>query len=228
MKEKIAVATVSGKAYFLLVNELKERNLDFVSFVPGEPVPAEVKVVVTTEKEKPLINHERILVYDEEEKPGVVVGEALKVLQGKEKYEKIVIGIDPGEVFGLAVVADGRVTETGNCFGTHEVVNYVRNIVKSTDSSTRISVKIGNGVPVYKELLAALDSELPAEVVLEVVSEAGTDRPAKDGSHRRGLRDIASAIRIAARSGRVLSRGKAGNRFDEGSGFEETADFLGQ
>ena len=56
MKEKVAVATVSGKAYFLLVNELRERGVDFLSIIPGQPVPAEAKVVMTTEKEKPLIN----------------------------------------------------------------------------------------------------------------------------------------------------------------------------
>ena len=36
MKTKIAVATVAGKAYFLLINELKERGIDFLSVVPGE------------------------------------------------------------------------------------------------------------------------------------------------------------------------------------------------
>src|SRR3990172_1711848 len=117
MKEKVVVATVSGKAYFLLVNELKERDIDFLSLVPGEPVPAEAKVVITTEKEKPLIKHERILVFDEKEEPNAVVNEALKILQGKDRYERIAIGIDPGEVFGLAVVADGKVIETRNCFG---------------------------------------------------------------------------------------------------------------
>jgi len=208
MTEKVAVATVSGKAYFLLVNELKERGVDFLSLVPGEAVPAEAKVVVTTEKEKPLINHEKILVYDENEAPNLVVNEALRILRGKELYEKIVVGIDPGEVFGLAVVADGKVTETRNCFGTYEVVNELKNMVKTFCKSTKVVVKIGNGVPVYKELLANLDSELPPEVVLVVVGEAGTDRPARRESHRRGLRDIASAIRIAARTGRVYVRKK--------------------
>ncbi len=209
MKEKVAVATVSGKTYFLLISELKERGIDFVSLVPGEPVPAEAKVVITTEKEKPLINHEKILVYDEKQEPAATINEALKIIQGKEKYEKIVIGIDPGEIFGLAVVADGKVTETANCFGVHEVLKEVGNMVKSNEASNSVTVKIGNGVPVYKELLALLDSELPQRVVLEVVREAGTDRPTKDGSHRRGLRDIASAIRIAARTGRVFARGRA-------------------
>ena len=207
MKETVAVATVSGKAYFLLINELKERNISFLSFIPGEPVPTAAKVVITTEKEKPLIDHDRVLVYDEKTEPSTVVNEALRILQGKERYEKIVIGIDPGEVFGLAVVADGKVTETYNCFGTHEVLKKVENVV-SAETFSLITVKIGNGVPIYKELLAMMDSELPPHVVLEVVSEAGTDRPAKNGSHRRGLRDIASAIRIAARIGRIYPRGK--------------------
>ena len=52
MKEKVAVATVEGKAYFLIVNKLREQNIPFISLVPGEVVPAEVKVVITTEKEK--------------------------------------------------------------------------------------------------------------------------------------------------------------------------------
>jgi hypothetical protein len=227
MKEKVAIATVSGKAYFLLVKELKDRGIDFLSIVPGETVPAEAKIVLTTAKEKPLINHERILVYDEKEEPNAVVNEAIKILQGKERYEKIVVGIDPGDVFGLAVVADGKVAETSNCFGTHEALNAVRNMVKTFDNSAKVIVKIGNGVPVYKELLASLDSELPLRVVLEVVSEAGTDRPARRDSHRRELRDIASAIRIAARTGRIYVRKKETYDKREASSLEETADFPG-
>jgi hypothetical protein len=209
MKAKVAVATVSGKAYFILINELKERSIDFVSLVPGEPIPTEAKVIITTEKEKLLISHEKVLVYDAAAEPSVVVNEAVKVLEGKESYEKIVVGIDPGEVTGLAVVADGKVNQTKACFNIQELTNEIDVIIKNVNLvATRVSVKIGNDVPVYKEMLAALDSVLPPEVVLEVVSEAGTDRPAKKGKHRRGLRDIASAIRIAGREGHIYSRGK--------------------
>src|SRR4030067_3260916 len=128
MKATVAVATVQGKAYFLIVNALRERKMVFLSLIPGEPVPTEVKVVITTEKEKHLINHEKVLVYDSETEPENVVKEAVKILQGKESYEKIVIGIDPGEVCGLAVIADGKVIETENCFSTQEVSNSVNNI----------------------------------------------------------------------------------------------------
>ena len=215
MKTKVAVATVSGKAYFLIVNELRERNMDFLSLIPGNPVPAEAKVVITTEKEKHLISHERILVYNNGTAPSTVVNEAVKVLQGKESYEKIVVGIDPGEVFGLAVIADGKVNETANCFSVQEVLGKIKNIIKDFDvSSTAVSVKIGNGVPAYKNLLETLDSALPPEVILEVVSEAGTNRHIDENKHRRGLRDIVSAIRIAGRVGHVYSRRKT----DESNG----------
>jgi predicted RNase H-like nuclease (RuvC/YqgF family) len=173
MKAKVAVATVSGKAYFLIVNKLKERNIPFISLVPGETVPTEVRGVITTAKEKQRISHERILVYDSETEPDTIVNEAVKILQGKEVYEKIVIGVDPGEMFGLAVIADGKVNETGNCFSIQEALAKISSVIKNVDfSSTAVSIKIGSGVPAYKELLDTLDFALPPEVVLEVVSEA--------------------------------------------------------
>ena len=209
MKAEVAAATVQGKAYFLIVNKLKERNIAFISLIPGKPVPTEVKVVITTEQEKHRINHEKILVYDGETDLDTVVNKVVKILHGKELYEKIVIGIDPGEVLGLAVIADGKVIETGNCFSIQETLNKIRNTLKNVDfSSTAVSIKIGKGVPAYKDLLEALDLALQLEVVLEVVSEAGTNRALNENKHRRGLRDIASAMRIAGRVGYICSRRK--------------------
>jgi hypothetical protein len=210
VKEKVAVATVEGKAYFLIVNELREQNISFISLVPGEPVPAEVKVVITTEKEKHLVKHEKILIFNNEGELDNLVNEVKRILQGKEAYEKIVIGIDPGEAIGLAVIADGKVIEEGNCFSTQEVINSIIKTIRNVNFSlTSVSVKIGNGVPVYKELLEALDDALPPEVALEVVGEAGTNRPLKENKRSRGIRHISSAIRIAGRTGYIIQRRKA-------------------
>jgi len=209
MTAEVAVATVQGKAYFLIVNKLKERNIPFLSLVPGETVPTDVKVVITTEQEKHLVNHERILVYDGETAPDAAANEIRKILQGKEAYEKIVVGIDPGEVFGLAVIADGKVNETGNCFSVSETLAKVSSVLREVDFAvTAVTIKVGNGVSTYKDLIEAFDFALPTEVALEVVSEAGTNRPLKNNKHRRGLRDIASAIRIAGRAGHIYPRRK--------------------
>lgn len=211
MKEKIALATVKGKAYFLIVNKLKERNIPFVSLVPGETVPTEVKAVITTEEEKHRVSHERVLVYDSETDPDTILNEARKILQGKENYERIVIGVDPGDVFGLAVLADGKVNETENCFSTQEALAKISSVIRSVDVfSTAVTIKIGSGVPTYKEIIETLDAALPPEVALEVVSEAGTTRGLNNDKHRRGLRDIASAIRIAGRAGHIYPRRKTG------------------
>ena len=80
MKAEVAVATVQGKTYFLMVNQLKERSIHFISLVPGETVPTEIKVVITTEKEKHRISHEKILVYDVETEPDAIVNEVRKIL----------------------------------------------------------------------------------------------------------------------------------------------------
>jgi hypothetical protein len=211
MKAKIAVATVSGKAYFLIVSELKKKNVPFLSLTPFEPVPIEVKVVVTTEEEKELINHEEILAYKDGMETVALINEALQIVHGKESYEKVTIGVDPGEVFGLAVLAGGRVIETGNCYSVDETLHKIETIIRGLEHApvTAISVKVGDGVPTCKEkLLHELDSALSPNVVLESVGEAGTNRPLNEAKHRRGLRDIVSAIQIAGRSGHTFQRRK--------------------
>lgn len=209
MKAEVGVATIQGKAYFLIVQKLKERSIPFLSLIPGETVPTEVKVVITTEKEKHLVNHERILVYNDETEPDNAANDIRKILEGKESYERIVIGIDPGEVFGLAIIADGKVNETKNCFSIHEALNKVTSIIQDVDfGSTSVTIKIGNGVPTYKELVQEFDLALPTEVVLKVVSEAGTSHPLNHNKHRRVLKDIASAICIAGRAGHIFPRRK--------------------
>ena len=211
MKAKIAVATVSGKAYYLIVNELKKKNVPFISLIPNKPVPVEIKVVITTEKEQYLINHEKILTYKDETELTSLINEALQIAHGKEYYEKIVIGVDPGEVFGLAVLADRKVVETENCFNIQETLNKIKNVLSNFRETkiTSFSVKVGDGVPACKEsLLRVLDNALPPNVVLESVSEAGTNRYLSENKHRRGLRDIVSAIKIAGRTGQQFERRK--------------------
>ena len=209
MKEKVAIATVKGKAYFLIINELRGQRISFLSLVPGEPVPSEVKVVITTEKEKGLVKKEKILIFTSEGELDRLVDEVKRILQGKEAYEKILIGIDPGEAIGLAVIADGKVIEEGNCFSTREVINSTNKTIRNVNFTvTSVSVKVGNGVPVYKRLVEALDDTLPPAVVLEVVSEAGTNRPLRKNERSRRIRHISSAKSIAVRAGYTIPRRK--------------------
>jgi hypothetical protein len=207
MKGKVAVATVQGRVYYLVVSALRENGINFFSIIPGEHVPTRAKLVITTEEEKDRVNYKKILVFHDESELDSMILEVKKALLGKEVCDKIIIGIDPGVAIGLAVLADGKLIEEGNFYTSHELVNAILKIVRTVNFSvTKVWIKIGNGVPVYKELLHDLDEVLPTEVALEVVGEAGTNRPMT--AHSRKVRHISSAIRIATRTGRLMARRK--------------------
>lgn len=211
MKAKIAVATVSGKAYYLIVRELKKRNIPFLSLTPHERIPMEIKIVLTTEEERPLIRHGRVVALKSEMAPEALINQALQAAQGKESYGKITIGVDPGKIFGLAVLADGRVVETANSSSVEETSEKIKQILENFEgtSTASISVKIGNGVLEYQAtLLEALDEELPSNIVLESVREEGTNLHTGETKHRRGLKDIFSAVKIARRNGHTFTRSK--------------------
>jgi hypothetical protein len=206
MKVKIAVATVSGKAYYFIVDELKRKNLLFLSLKPTDPVPFDIKVVITTEKEQHQITHPHVLVYKEDTNPATLVAEAIRIAQGKEGYEKIVIGIDPGKTFGIAVLGDGKVIETANGSDVRETVNIVKDVLKRTPAKAFV-VRIGDGAPIYTEdLLRLLDEDLPENVMIEMVSEVGTTRLSTESTHRKTARDVISAIKIAGRFGHQIKR----------------------
>jgi len=212
MKAKIAVATLSGKAYYLLVNELKARGLDFLSLIPSDNVPLEIEVVITTAKEYHLVKHPMVLVYEIEKNPSDVVEEAVRILRGKKTHETITVGVDPGKTFGMAVISDGNVLETATCSSKEDTVGMVANVLSKLQAEAHI-VKVGNGAPdIANELLSALDEALPENITIEVVSEAGTSRFIGENLHKRGLRDALSAVKIAERRGQPYQRSRRGEQ----------------
>ena len=208
MKEKIAVATVSGKAYYFLVNELKRKNLSFLSFKPTDPIPFDIKVVITTQKEQHQISHPKVIVYKDDSDPAEVVAEASRVVHGKESFEKIVVGVDPGKIFGIAILGDGAIVETANGSGAEETFRIVKDVLMKTPARAYI-IRIGDSAHAYADdFLRLLNEDLPQNVAIEMVSEAGTTRLSTELPNRKGARDVISAIKIAGRFGRPVKRGE--------------------
>lgn len=206
MEAKIAVATVSGKAYYMLVNELKARRIDFLSLTPYETVPLNIQVVITTKVEREHIQHSKVLTYQENTSPSAVVDEAIKLSEGKKDFETIVVGVDPGKTFGIAVMNDGNVISTTTCSSVAETVNTIAGIFSNQQAAVRI-LKIGSWAPSYTaELLPMLDSTLPKDVTIEIVREAGTSRFIGQTAHKRGLKHAMAAVKIAERRGQLYTR----------------------
>jgi hypothetical protein len=198
---------VQGKAYYFIVNELEQRNIPFISFVPGQSIRTEIRVVITTKAEKPLIDHPNVIVFDLEMEPEFFGAEIQRILHGKKSYDHIVVGLDPGEIIGVTVLGDDLVVDMANCYSVKETVEKVTAILKSVDfACTEATVKIGSGVPLYKKLLDALDAELPPQVEMEIVGEAGTNHHMEQTKNRRIFRHTISAMHIARRAGYVYHR----------------------
>lgn len=208
MKAKIALATVSGRAYYKLVNELKRKGLSFLSLKPWDPIPLNIKVVITTKEERHLVTHPNVLIFTYESNPTPVIDEAILVVQGKRSYEKVVVGVDPGKTYGVAILGDDNILETLNCSSLKETVDVIVDGLKRVPATVSV-VKIGDGAPAYaKGLLHLMDETLPQGTVIEIVSEAGTSRFMNATAHLRGLKDAMSAIEIAGRKGQIFSRKK--------------------
>ncbi|MBS7656740.1 MAG: hypothetical protein QXI71_00575 [Candidatus Bathyarchaeia archaeon] len=205
MSQKIAVATVSGKAYYLLVNELKQRKLSFLSCLPQKPISPSVQVVITTANERHLVDHPNVLVFDPESDPSDVVTRALQVIQNKTAYKEVTVGIDPGKNFGVAVLGDGKVIKKMQILSLEKTVDTVLMELKKTPSQTK-HVKIGNGIPeLAEEIAARLDLSLPRDVSIEIVSEAGTSTLRGDG-FRKKVTDADSATEIGRKNGTMKPR----------------------
>jgi hypothetical protein len=206
MRAKIAVATVSGKAYYFIVNELKRKKLSFLSLKPTDRIPVEIKVVITTDKEQHQVAHANKVIYKEDADPVQIVAEAERIVQGKTSYERVIVGIDPGKTFGIAVLGDGRIIETANSTSEEETFRVVKDAIKRNPADSLI-IRVGDSAPAYAEnLLRLLDLEMPRGVGIEIVSEAGTTSAGHELPNRKGARDVISAIRIAGRFGRPLKR----------------------
>lgn len=205
MSSKIAVATVSGKAYYLLVNELKQRKLPFLSCVPDKLIPLSIQVVITTEAEKLTVKYPNVLVYNPENEPSETIDEAIRIIQSKEAYKEVTVGIDPGKNFGVAVLGDGRILKKTQSFSLEKAVDTVLMDIKKNPAQRRL-VKIGNGIPeLAEEIASRLNTTLPDDVSIELVSEVGTSILKSDGSKRKAT-DADSAIEIARKNGQIKTR----------------------
>jgi len=112
MENKIAIATTSGKALYLLTSELKKRKKHFITLKPGATVPLNVQVVITTEAEKSTVCDTRSITCGESFNPSEIIDYALQMIRGIQRYDNLIVGIDPGKDFGLAAVGDGVVLKT--------------------------------------------------------------------------------------------------------------------
>ncbi len=188
-----------------MVAELKSREMPFITLRIGEPVPANVDVVITTGAEEGRIPADgyRVITYDEPlSTVNRAIGAELKAV--RSGHDAIVIGIDPGRRPGIAVLAGDMVIAVHQVSPT-EVEPLVRKIAHDYRPGSLI-VRIGNGARLITTQI--INSLLQAGFRVELVDETGTTPHIGRDVHTSTVRDVIAAINIARIRGVPVGHGR--------------------
>jgi hypothetical protein len=183
----IGVLTRDFRLYHDLVAGLRTRGLSFIVLSPGEAIPPEVGVIITSPGEVARIRFpHKVAAATAEE----ALGAAVRLLRGKESFQELIIGIDPGPRPGLAVVGDGEVVEVSTAESPEAVAPLVESVVRS-NRAAEVKVRVGNGDPTNRNRIinALAQQRLP----VEIADEKGTTRDTR----RDDTRNIEAAVGIA-------------------------------
>ena len=211
----IGILTEDFSVYYDLVKLLKERNFPFISLVFDELIPSSVGAIITTARERERIDFKHVVAVEAIETKSETIDDsdgntvssskitgieravntALHMLRGIDEYNHLVIGIDPGKRPGIAVIADGAITNTHQASSPERVMHYVTQIL-STYPSKRVTIRVGHGAPTQRNRIINMLLEIGQRI--EIVDETNTSERAEDS-------DIRAAITIAISQGYLVT-----------------------
>jgi hypothetical protein len=182
---------------------LKERQVPFITLRLTDPVPANVKVVITTAEEAPSIrwDGDHLIIYEE---ALLTVDRAISALRGNGNghVESLVIGIDPGRRPGIAVLSGDMVIAVYQA-GVTDVEPMLRKIAHEYHANIS-TVRIGNGARLMTTQI--INKLLESGFRVELVDETGTTPYVGKNIHTSLVRDIIAAINIARIKGEPVGK----------------------
>lgn len=213
----IGLLTEDSRTYFEMLEVLREQNPEFVSLDFSDPIPANVGVVITTERERSRVPFDRIVT---ERDPVVAVAKARLMLTAEAEVKEVTIGVDPGVRPGLAVLADGVVLMKAAADSPESVRELVDGAVGEYPGA-RVLVRIGNGdrtnrnrifnglwddgynIEIVDERNTTTNSPTPDEDAAVEIAMTPGYRPAK----RQDIEPCPGEIRNIQRISRLESQG---------------------
>ncbi|NJE02603.1 hypothetical protein [Thermococcus sp. MV11] len=197
---RVAIVTSDARVYYTAARVLKEYGIPFHSLRVGERIPFDVEVVLTGERDRDSVRFPvKVVVKDEN-----FIDELLAKLEGRERFKRIYIAIDPGERPGLSVVADNRVLEVHHLKSPRDV-GIILDLLEKYPGA---KIKIGHGAKRQRVLmLKALADLLGYDYPVIVVNEYRTT-PKVGGVEVSQVQDIVAAINIGLREGRTVPIGE--------------------
>jgi len=189
----IVVATADFEVYHGVVTELRDRGVEFTTIEPGDDWPDETAVAVVAAGERVEIPEGVDRVSADPERPRRAVEAAIDALRGETG--RTVVGIDPGERPGIAVL-HGEMVVAAFQVPAAEAAEVVR---REVEDAVEPLVRIGDGARlVGSRVIDDID-----DVPVELVDETGTTPYL--GSGARGMGDVLAAANIARQDGEEIT-----------------------
>lgn len=185
----IVVATEDFELYHDAVAELRDRGVEFTTVEPGDTLPERTAVVLIGTDETIEAPEGVDVVRGSPESARGTVEEAIATLRGADG--RTVVGIDPGEQPGIAVLVGEMVVATFKV-PPEKVADVVQ---EETADAPDPLVRIGDGA----RLVGARIIDDIEDVPVELVDETGTTPYL--GAGVRGVADVIAAINIARMDG---------------------------
>ena len=181
----IVVATDDFELYHGVVEALRDRDVRFTTVEPGAELPDDARVaLVGPEDEHPEVATVRADPAD----PRRAVEEAVGVLRGDEG--RTVVGVDPGERPGVAVLSGDTVVAAFQLPADEVADRVAREVADAADPL----VRIGDGARLQGAKIVD-DVDAPVELVDETATTPHL------GAGARGMGDVLAAVNIARREG---------------------------
>lgn len=186
----IVVATGDFKVYHGVVNELRDRGVEFTTVAPADEISERAKVVIAGLDDD--LDADVEVVTADPGDPRRAVEEALALLRGGGG--RTVVGVDPGDRPGIAVLS-GDVVVAAFHVPLADAAAVVRSEINDAVDPV---VRIGDGA---RHQGAKIIHDLE-DVRVELVDETGTTPSLGTGS--RGMGDVLAAVNIARLEGKVV------------------------
>ncbi len=187
----IGVYTKNFSLYYDILKNLRKRKIPYVSLSSLDNIPSKVGVVLTSNNELHDVKKTNVIAADAYDTIDHAVDLAVQMLIGKDLYQTIYIGIDPGDHPGIAIVGDDQLLFKTQAESPKKVASIVKRFLKEYPSINSI-IRIGHGSILIRNRI--INSLIPLQVPIEIVDETKTT-PSQDV--KRHLRDSEAAATIA-------------------------------
>ena len=180
---RIGIYTGDFQFYHDIIHTLRQWGLPFTSLEHPTDIPPDVVAVLSTPHD--LIPTEKAVKGID---PLATLRRSIPRLLNQEKFENLIIGVDPGPYPGVAVFGDGILIEAYECPTIMKLSSDIKAIASSYPYSS-IQIRVGDGDAPNRNLI--LQGIRTLGIPVSVVSEKNTSFPHK--IHDNAL----SAARIA-------------------------------